>query len=248
MICRRCLQRASARNTLQSSVQTVHEITTSAAGPHRITTFPQPRFLSTSSHRTAEAISSNAATQAKARQTSPTSPEGPPSATSTSVAQPFSTPLTPSPAAQGVKSTKARAPAVPVSSVPAGAVLRGLNYLKNKTDPIALEDSEYPSWLWSVLAEKKGAQDGDADAGDLFSKSKKQRRLAAKRLRKQALLHPESFAPKIPLQEQSIDLPAGDGSVKGAVEALESREELTRAMRAKRRGSIKEDNFLRSMR
>jgi hypothetical protein len=25
------------------------------------------------------------------------------------------------------------------------------------------------------------------------------------------VLHPESLAPKIPIQEQSIDLPAGDG-------------------------------------
>lgn len=80
------------------------------------------------------------------------------------------------------------------------------------------------------------------------AKSKKQRRIAAKKLRKQAALHPESLVPKIPLQEQSVDLPAGDGSIRGALQAAERREEITRAMRVKRRGAIKEANFLKGMR
>jgi large subunit ribosomal protein L54 len=79
------------------------------------------------------------------------------------------------------------------------------------------------------------------------AKSKKQRRLAAKKLRKQQLLNPEAFVPKIPIYEQSIDLPSGDGTVKGAVEAAEAREDLTKAMRNKRRASIKEANFLKEM-
>jgi large subunit ribosomal protein L54 len=54
--------------------------------------------------------------------------------------------------------------------------------------------------------------------------------------------------PKVPLYEQTIDLPSGDGTIQGAVKAAEAREELTKAMRDKRRGSIKEDNFLRTMR
>jgi large subunit ribosomal protein L54 len=56
------------------------------------------------------------------------------------------------------------------------------------------------------------------------------------------------LAPKIPIYEQSIDLPAGDGTVQGAVEAAEARQELTKAMRAERRRKVKEDNYLRSMR
>ena len=52
----------------------------------------------------------------------------------------------------------------------------------------------------------------------------------------------------MPLYEQSVDLPAGDGSVRGALKAGEAREELTRKMREKRRGSIKEENFLKGMR
>lgn len=53
--------------------------------------------------------------------------------------------------------------------------------------------------------------------------------------------------PKVPIYEQSIDLPSGDGTVQGAVEAATARSDLTKAMRAKRRSKIKEDNFLRTM-
>ena len=62
------------------------------------------------------------------------------------------------------------------------------------------------------------------------------------------MLNPEMMPPKIPIYEQSIDLPAGDGSVRGAIEAGEARQDLTKAMRDKRRAKIKEDNFLKAMR
>ena len=79
------------------------------------------------------------------------------------------------------------------------------------------------------------------------AKSKKQRQRAAKALRKRALLNPESLAPKVPLYEQSVDLPGGDGSLEAAKEAGQARSGLTKAMRDKRRKMIKEDNFLRAM-
>lgn len=54
--------------------------------------------------------------------------------------------------------------------------------------------------------------------------------------------------PKIPIQKQSIDLPWNEsGSVQGAFEAAEKREELRRAMRQERRAKIKETNYLKSM-
>jgi large subunit ribosomal protein L54 len=90
--------------------------------------------------------------------------EGPPAATSTSAAQPFTTPLTPAP--------KGKEPAAlrePRSSVPAGTRLDGLNYLKNKQTPLALEDHEYPEWLWSLLDEAKTAGKGTvATEGDAY--------------------------------------------------------------------------------
>lgn len=117
--------------------------------------------------------------------------------------------------------------------------------MKDRQDPVALADDEYPSWLWTILdrQEKKA----EAGAGDLFSKSKKQRRLAAKRLRKEQAMNPEMMVPKVPLYEQTIDLPAGDGSLEGSIKAQDAREELTKAMRNKRRASIKEANFLKAM-
>ena len=53
--------------------------------------------------------------------------------------------------------------------------------------------------------------------------------------------------PKVPIYEQTIDLPAGDGSLQGAVQAADARDELTKAMRNKRRATIKEANFLKAM-
>lgn len=71
--------------------------------------------------------------------------------------------------------------------------------------------------------------------------------MAAKRLRKQAMLNPDLLAPKVPVYEQSVDLPAGDGSVQGSLKADKAREDLTKAMREKRRKAIKEANFLKAM-
>lgn len=53
---------------------------------------------------------------------------------------------------------------------------------------------------------------------------------------------------KVPVQEQSRDLWAGDGSAAGAVRAEEGRREVTRALRGVRRRGIKEENFLKGMR
>jgi len=66
-----------------------------------------------------------------------------------------------------VEATKNATPNV-VSAAPAGTILRGLNYLKNKQDPVALEDHEYPAWLWTVLAEKKGDGISGEDVGDEY--------------------------------------------------------------------------------
>ncbi|KAK4166672.1 mitochondrial ribosomal protein L37-domain-containing protein [Cladorrhinum sp. PSN259] len=157
------------------------------------------------------------------------------------------TPLTSEAVAPGEK------PA-PLSSCTAGTVLSGLNYFKGQSDPVALPDETYPAWLWKCLEAKEDtSKANDADAGDEFSKSKKQRRLAAKRVRDaQAKLLAsgdlEALAPKIPLQKQSINLPAGEsGKLEDALAAAESREDLRKAMRKERRQTIKESNYLKSM-
>jgi large subunit ribosomal protein L54 len=75
------------------------------------------------------------------------------------------------------------------------------------------------------------------------SKSKRQ---AAKKARK-AGGEADITMRKVPLYEQSIDMPAGDGTVEGAILAEAARDELTKAMRQKRRATIKETNFLKTM-
>jgi large subunit ribosomal protein L54 len=62
---------------------------------------------------------------------------------------------------------KKKAPAaVAQSSVPAGTPLRGLNFFKDKSDPVAMEDSEYPDWLWTIV---KDQQRSAAGAGGVAS-------------------------------------------------------------------------------
>ena len=88
-----------------------------------------------------------------------------------------------------------------------------------------------------------------ADRPVSIAKSKKQRRLAAKRLRKATTQDPDGLARHVPLEEQSVDLPANEnGTLEGALEAGTRREELTHRLRQKRRASIKEANFLKGMR
>ena len=98
-------------------------------------------------------------------------PESPPPATSTSAAQPFSTPFTPSPSKIPGISTKDKLghlKSAPRSSVPAGAPLRGLGYIKGQEAPLAREDDEYPSWLWGLLSTGKEDNDSGGPIGDAF--------------------------------------------------------------------------------
>lgn len=102
--------------------------------------------------------------------TPPTSTSSPPTATSTGAAQPFSTPLSPSPATLGISSSspKKLATPLPTSSIPAGTILKGLNFLKGRDDPVALKEEEYPEWLWHCLDKKKDVEGSDMAGGDEF--------------------------------------------------------------------------------
>lgn len=154
MICRSCL-RAASRTRVPA---------TSHMRPQR--------FFSTS-HTLANAapISATTATQTAPRQGDSSSSHTPSTATSTSAAQPFSAPLTPAadPAVKAQAAEAAKKKAVPLvkSSIPAGQPLKGLNFLKNAQDPIAMSDDEYPAWLWTILDRQEKKADG-AGAGDLF--------------------------------------------------------------------------------
>lgn len=130
---------------------------------------PTRRFLSTSPALNATPISS--ASTPTPRQGSPTSSHTPPAATSSSAAQPFSAPLTPTPTPAIERNAAKAADKKPTplvkSSVPAGTPLKGLNFEKNKQDPVALADDAYPAWLWTILQRQEDK--GDVGAmGDLF--------------------------------------------------------------------------------
>ncbi|KAI0890651.1 mitochondrial ribosomal protein L37-domain-containing protein [Annulohypoxylon maeteangense] len=140
-----------------------------------------------------------------------------------------------------------------LSACPEGTVLTGLNYFKNRTDPVALADDAYPSWLWTCIETRQKEEEAEDDEGDEFSKSKKQRRLAAKRQRALeakilASGNIEALAPKIPLQRQSINLPGNEeGTMEGALAAQQARVSLNHAMRKERKKNIKESNYLKGM-
>ncbi|KAK0656535.1 mitochondrial ribosomal protein L37-domain-containing protein [Cercophora newfieldiana] len=163
-------------------------------------------------------------------------------------------PATLTPLIDGAAAAAAAPAAEPLSSCPAGTVLKGLNYVKGQTDPVALPDNQYPAWLWNCLeVQKKTDTAADAEAGDEFSKSRKQRRLAAKR-KEQAeakLLasgNLEALVPKVPLPAQSINLPgAGQGKLEDVLAAASKREELRKALRKDRKAKIKESNYLKTM-
>ena len=85
------------------------------------------------------------------------------------------------------------------------------------------------------------------------AKSKKQRKLAAKRQKQLeakilATGDLEALAPKIPLQQQSVNLPGStDGQLTDSLYAASKRDELRKAMRRERKAKIKEGNYLKSM-
>lgn len=102
-------------------------------------------------------------------------PSDPPAATSTSAAQPFSTPFTPTPSSLGISSKTAPldsdGKSRTKSSVKAGTPLRGLGFIKGKEAPIAKEDSEYPEWLWGLLDKDKWKEEqSDKGDADMFCK------------------------------------------------------------------------------
>lgn len=159
-ICRRCLRAAVHSERART---TTHNLSLGSR-----------RTISSTTVKSAT-VSPNHATQSAPRQGSPSSSHNPPAATSTSAAQPFSSPLTPSaknqdlPIAAGGKVSAP--PTIVKSSVPAGTILKGLNFMKGQQDPVALEDAEYPQWLWSVLGEKEAeAAAGGVNEGDIFCK------------------------------------------------------------------------------
>ncbi|KAH0829268.1 hypothetical protein AYO21_05679 [Fonsecaea monophora] len=164
------------------------------------------------------------------------------SSNTSGISQPLSeqhTPSTSTAKTSGPISTKdSKAPAKLKSSIPGGKELRGLGYTKAKPKVMAMEDDEYPEWLWKLLDEKRLGT--DAEKVDLAAMTKKQRLRYEKK--QERLL--KDLPKVIPVHEQSKDL-TGPGD--DAVISLQRRQEVTKSARSARRRSIRESNFLKSM-
>ncbi|KAI9374744.1 mitochondrial ribosomal protein L37-domain-containing protein [Aspergillus egyptiacus] len=168
------------------------------------------------------------------------------------VSQPLSTPEGVHVDVDPTQPTEAVKPQVerPVSSCPAGTVLDGINYFKNKPDLVALEDSEYPDWLWTLLDNpKKEVKTGGVDPNTL---NKKQR----KRYERKMAARAATLPPVIPVHHQATDItpaPYNRGEeapsdlLQEAAESLEKRTEVTKSAREARRKAIREANFLRGL-
>lgn len=160
--------------------------------------------------------------------------------------QPFSEPFFPSttnitsPPASATNPS-VTAPVKLTSSVPGGTPFAHLSYFKQPPKPVvALEDHEYPAWLWTLVADPNAPKSSLDGGVDLSAMSKKTR---AKYERKQAKMLANMEKP-IPLHEQSKDLTEKGDSAEVHAEKMR---ELTQSMRQARRKGIREANFLRSM-
>lgn len=63
------------------------------------------------------------------------------------------------------------------SGTPTGTILKNINFYKNKSDPVALDDSEYPDWLWTLLDQRAATSAGAGPAGDAYCESELPRAL-----------------------------------------------------------------------
>ncbi|KAF3938302.1 hypothetical protein ABW19_dt0208266 [Dactylella cylindrospora] len=128
------------------------------------------------------------------------------------------------------------------SSVAAGTTLKGINYIKKLSDPLALPDEEYPPWLWKVLEDRRPQltstpQISAEDAADLYGKSKARRRQAQKRIAAKEAAGTSTIA--VPADHRTEDMP-----FETYEESHQAIMEAKKAARARRRAAIKEKNFL----
>ncbi|EEH39269.1 hypothetical protein PAAG_01731 [Paracoccidioides lutzii Pb01] len=143
--------------------------------------------------------------------------------------------------------SKKDAPPRVISGTPAGTKLKGLNYMKNQPEVFALEDDEYPDWLWSLLddAKAKSNTDGGVDTSTMNKKKLRHE----KRMADSTASEPRN----IPLHEQAVDITPADavaqspGSLELASSSAETRAQITKSARAARRKAIKEANYLQGM-
>ncbi|SNX82894.1 related to MRPL37 - mitochondrial ribosomal protein of the large subunit [Melanopsichium pennsylvanicum] len=83
-------------------------------------------------------------------------------------------------AAASSSSTSSETPSLP-SAAPPGSVLKGVSIYKDKADPVALQDHEYPSWLFKLLDDPSIASSSSLASIEMAGMSKGEARAAQKR-------------------------------------------------------------------
>ncbi|KAN0061596.1 hypothetical protein ACQY0O_006443 [Thecaphora frezii] len=174
------------------------------------------------------------------------------------------------PAADAPATLASASPSASTSSIPSaalpGTVLAGLSILKDKADPVALEDSAYPPWLFKLLDDPSIASASSLAAFETAGMSKGEARAAAKRnakLARAAQLAKEKAGAGMkkvspakegepPVEGQSNEAVAAgvaDAAIRGELGTeAETREreerERKKAMRKANKDKIKARNFV----
>ena len=146
--CRRSLLQASIR-TSQTATLATSSATSCSSTPFTSRRVPLPLFQPISLLRSVSTVPStpNAAPSTPPPSTTTSTSTANPTQSSShpAASQPLSTPHTKPPPTTTIKPRKLQ------SSVPGGAELKGLGYTKAQPVIKAMEDDEYPDWLWGLL-------------------------------------------------------------------------------------------------
>ncbi|WFD33386.1 hypothetical protein MCUN1_000199 [Malassezia cuniculi] len=152
-------------------------------------------------------------------------------------------------------------PADKPSVAPAGTVFTGLSILKDKPDPVALPDSEYPPWLFELLEDPAIRSNKSLNVGDVDTTgmSKGEARVAVKRAAKIARAEArrkaqaeareaarrERLKKEGKLTETTAQAVVDQGpKTPGELRAAELAQR--RSLRKNNRAAIKANNFVRS--
>ncbi|WFD18949.1 hypothetical protein MCAP1_001162 [Malassezia caprae] len=149
------------------------------------------------------------------------------------------------------------------SLAPAGTVFTGLSIYKDKPDPVALPDHQYPEWLFELLddpaiKQSKALMVGDVDTtgmskGEARSALKRSAKMARAAAKKQAALEAKEKQrlEKMTDAQRATALKAAEKAAEEAVPKTPSdwfakERSERRALRKTSRDGIKASNFVRA--
>lgn len=150
------------------------------------------------------------------------------------------------------------------SAAPAGTVFKGLSILKDRADPVARPDSEYPPWLWALLDDPAIKSSKVLSAGDVDTTgmSKGEARAALKRgakaaraaVKKAAAAEARAAAraERAGVNPAAATHAAADAELeqdkqpRTPAEKFEAERQARRSLRKQNRDAIKAANFVKS--